>query len=379
MEKAVMRNQSKLEFNWIDSRNNASDKNLIYAKKAYSMLVNGHSVRFSKKGPQIISKTHHPRGVNEQSRIFQTGGTSGKPSSVFHNNNTITSAIRNLQNKIGSEPISSFCCLPLNHVSGWMQIERAKYSEGTILFSNYKEIPLSDLTSVLANRWISLVPTQLHYLLGFEQALKNLRSCKGVFTGGAKLTDKIQVQLRKHDIPIFPCYGMSETAGMITLLDSNQFLGGVGGVGHALPSVKMKLIENQVFISTDSLCYQKNESSIQEEWYKTDDLATYDSNFGYTITGRIDRLINTGGIKVNPESIEKVILEHPNVSQCLVVGQKDEHWVEKIVAYLVLSKGDLSLVQNQLKASLPDHEIPKEWHCVHDLPLTDMGKIRKPN
>ena len=105
MEKAVMRNQSKLEFNWIDSRNNVSDKNLIYAKKAYSMLVNGHSVRFSKKGPQIISKTHHPRGINEQSRIFQTGGTSGKPSSIFHNNNTITSAIRNLQNKIGSEPI----------------------------------------------------------------------------------------------------------------------------------------------------------------------------------------------------------------------------------------------------------------------------------
>ena len=55
-------------------------------------------------------------------------------------------------------------------------------------------------------------------------------------------------------------------------------------------------------------------------------------------------MINTGGIKVNPESIEKVILEHPDVSQCLVVGQKDEHWVEKIVAYLVLSNGKLPLV-----------------------------------
>ena len=147
-----MRNQSELEFNWIDSRNNVSDKNLIYAKKAHSMLLNGQSVGFSKNGPQIISKAHHPRGLNEQTRIFQTGGTSGKPSSIFHNDKSITSAIQNLQKKIGTEPISSFCCLPLNHVGGWMQIERAKYSEGTVLFSNYKEISLSDLTSVLANR-----------------------------------------------------------------------------------------------------------------------------------------------------------------------------------------------------------------------------------
>ena len=372
-------NRTELGFSWIDPGNNASNKNLKYAINAYSILANGQSVKFLKNRPQIIPKTIYQAELKEQSRVFQTGGTSGKPSMVFHNGHSITSAIRNLQEKLGSEPISSFCCLPLNHVGGWMQIERAKYTKGTVLFSDYKVIICSDLTSVLSNRWISLVPTQLHYLLGFEQAMKNLRSSKGVFTGGAKLTDKIQVQLRKHDIPIFPCYGMSETAGMITLLDSNQFLGGVYGVGHALPSVKMKLVENQVFVSTDSLCYQKNETTMQDVWYKTNDLATYDSNFGYTITGRIDRLINTGGIKVNPESIEKVILEHPNVSQCLVVGQKDEHWVEKIVAYLVLSKGDLSLVQNQLKASLPDHEIPKEWHCVHDLPLTDMGKIRKPN
>jgi O-succinylbenzoic acid--CoA ligase len=379
MEKAVKCKRTEFEFSWIDPRNNASNKNLKYAINACSILANGQSVKFLKNRPQNISKTILQAELKEQTRVFETGGTSGKPSTVFHNDDSITSAIRNLQEKLGSEPISSLCCLPLNHVGGWMQIERAKYTKGTVLFADYKEIICSDLTSVLTNSWISLVPTQLHYLLGFEQAMKNLRASNGVFTGGAKLTEEIQVQLRKYDIPIFPCYGMSETAGMITLLDSNQFLDGVDGVGHALPSVKMKLVENQVFIRTGSLCYQKNETTTQEEWYKTNDLATYDSNFGYTITGRIDRLINTGGIKVNPESIENVILEHPDVSQCLVLGQKDEHWVEKIVAYLVLSNGDLSLVQKQLKASLQDYETPKEWHCVQDLPLTDMGKIRKPN
>lgn len=374
-----MLNQRELECGWIDSRNHATNKNLIYAKNANSILASGKSVVFLKNRPHISSETIHHSVAKEKSRVFQTGGTSGKPSTVFHDDDSITSAIRNLQKKIGYDPISTFCCLPLYHVGGWMQIERAKYTKGTVLFSNYKEIVTSDLRSVLANRWISLVPTQLHYLLGFEQALKNLRSCNGVFTGGAKLTDKIQVQLRKHDIPIFPCYGMSETAGMITLLDSNQFLSGVDGVGHALPSVKIKLVENQVFVNTDSQCYQKNDITTHEEWYNTNDLASFDPYFGYTITGRIDRLINTGGIKVNPEPIEKVILEHPDVSQCLVVGQKDEHWVEKIVVYLVLSSSKLPLVQRHVKAILQDHETPKEWHCVQDLPLTDMGKVMKLN
>ena len=62
-----------------------------------------------------------------------------------------------------------------------------------------------------------------------------------------------------------------------------------------------------------------------------------------------------------------------------VVGQKDEHWVEKIVVYLVLSSSKLPLVQRHVKAILQDHETPKEWHCVQDLPLTDMGKVMKLN
>ena len=68
----------------------------------------------------------------------------------------------------------------------------------------------------LAGRWISLVPTQLHELLKFETAVSCLKKAKGIFVGGAGMSECLTHKTRSLRLHIYPCYGSSETAGMIT-------------------------------------------------------------------------------------------------------------------------------------------------------------------
>ena len=91
------------------------------------------------------------------------------------------------------EEISSWCCLPLNHVGGMMQIFRAIYSGGQVLFYDYRKLLEEIPYSLIENQWLSLVPTQLHNLLGNQHGCKNLRRFRGIFIGGAAIPENIAV------------------------------------------------------------------------------------------------------------------------------------------------------------------------------------------
>ena len=85
-----------------------------------------------------------------------------------------------------------------------MQVERAIRTGGNILFGDYKRLSKVDMSHELKGRWISLVPTQLYFLLHSKIALKNLRSSRGVFVGGATLSSVLQTKARKGEIPGLP-------------------------------------------------------------------------------------------------------------------------------------------------------------------------------
>ena len=163
---------------------------------------------------------------NAQLLSFDTGGSSGKASRVIHSTDTLSRAVEGLQSKIGLDPISSVCCLPLHHLGGWMQVHRAVRTPGSVFFCSYRDLGSERLSPKIEDRWLSLVPTQLFHLLKSPQALKNLRKARGIFVGGAAMSPKLSDLCRKENLPVWPTYGMSETAGMITLLSADEFLNG---------------------------------------------------------------------------------------------------------------------------------------------------------
>ena len=73
----------------------------------------------------------------------------------------------------------------------------------------------------------------------------------------------------------------------------------------------------------------------RDGWWRSGDLGRLDADNYLWVSGRIDNVINSGGIKVSGEEIEHALLSHPSVAQCAVVGQPDQRLGQRIEAYLV--------------------------------------------
>ena len=112
-------------------------------------------------------------------------------------------------------------------------------------------------------------------------------------------------------------------------------------------------------------------------WWRSGDLGRIDADGYVWVEGRIDNIINTGGIKVSGEEVEKAILAHPAVVQCAVVGQKDEKFGYRIEAYVVARGEAPTDLEPWLRAQgrLASFKIPKAFHFVATLPTGPTGKL----
>jgi malonyl-CoA/methylmalonyl-CoA synthetase len=102
----------------------------------------------------------------------------------------------------------------------------------------------------------------------------------------------------------------------------------------------------------------------------------------YRILGRssVD-IIKTGGYKVSALEIEELLLTHPLVGECAVVGAEDPEWGERVCAAVVLRKdGELTVeaLRQWGKERLAVYKIPSRLLVVDALPRNAMGKVTKP-
>jgi o-succinylbenzoate---CoA ligase len=274
---------------------------------------------------------------------------------------------------LNEEEISSWCCLPLNHVGGMMQVFRAIYSDGKVLFSDYRKLLEEIPSSLVDNQWLSLVPTQLHNLLSIKIGCENLRRFKGIFIGGAAISENIAIKCRNENIPIFPTYGMSETAGMVTILRTESFHNGQLGVGKVLPHAQLvvETLDKRISVKSDSMCLNLPDKN---DWLKTPDYGQRDKSGNWFIDGRIDRFIISGGEKVNPFILENILNQNELVDECLVVGLDDQKWGKKVVCYITPQNIKSEKIIEYTRKNVEPHMMPKEWHFVKRLPLNKMGK-----
>ena len=191
------------------------------------------------------------------------------------------------------------------------------------------------------------------------------------------MSPKLTALCRKEVLPIWPTYGMSETAGMITLLSADEFLNGREGVGKALPHAELRVLSDlgRMAVKSKSLCLAKPPIHFGPDYsYRTEDYGEVDCLGYWKVLGRGDRVIVTGGEKVDPGVVEKTILDSGLVEQCLVVGIKDEQWGQKVTAYLSPMGADLNRIKGIVGEILSGEKYPKEWVLVDELPVSEMGK-----
>jgi O-succinylbenzoic acid--CoA ligase len=112
-------------------------------------------------------------------------------------------------------------------------------------------------------------------------------------------------------------------------------------------------------------------------WFRTSDLGDWDGH-RLRVLGRADDVLVTGGLKVAPQAVEAVLVEDPDVRECLVVGVPDAEWGERVVALVVPRDPAAPVVLEHLRrrvgTALGAHAAPRALVEVPQLPLRGPGK-----
>jgi malonyl-CoA/methylmalonyl-CoA synthetase len=192
-------------------------------------------------------------------------------------------------------------------------------------------------------------------------------------------------------------YGMTEIGMGI----SNPLHGrrAPGRVGTPLPGVEVRLVdeaENEVSPGTPGEIQVKGpgvfleywrkpeatRDAFRDGWFRTGDVAVTEEGI-YRILGRssVD-IIKTGGYKVSALEIEEVLLGHPRITECAVVGTADPEWGERVSAAVVTrDREELTLeeLRGWARERLAVYKVPTRLRVIDALPRNAMGKVTKPD
>lgn len=229
---------------------------------------------------------------------------------------------------------SIYCLnLPLFHVSGLATLLRTFHACGQIIFQDQIEKATH----------VSMVSTQLHRL---SEPLPKL---KCLLLGGGPLPSG------QSPYPIYRSYGMTETASM-------AFVKPPGEKTRPLPHIEYKLApDGEVLMRGPSLFshYYNHPPRDPLSWFATKDLAAMNNEQELTILGRKDRQFISGGENIQPEEIEKVLMEHPDILEAKIMPISDEEFGMRPIA-LIHARVPLptDALKEWLKGDLPSYKIP---------------------
>ncbi|MDQ2754292.1 MAG: benzoate-CoA ligase family protein [Actinomycetota bacterium] len=121
-------------------------------------------------------------------------------------------------------------------------------------------------------------------------------------------------------------------------------------------------------------------AAFQGEWLSTGDVYTRSEDDYWTFLGRNNDMIKAGGIWVSPAEVEAVLIEHPDILECAVVGARDADELETTVAFLVPRSGreiDPASIEIHCRARMAAFKRPRRIIVVKELPKTATGKVQR--
>jgi len=119
--------------------------------------------------------------------------------------------------------------------------------------------------------------------------------------------------------------------------------------------------------------------ALRDGWYFTGDMGYLDEAGDLFVAGRVDDMIISGGENIHPVEVEEVVAGHPRVRDVAVVGEPDDKWGERVVAFVVPS--DARLTADALdrycldSPALANFKRPRRIVFVEAIPRTASGKI----
>jgi fatty-acyl-CoA synthase len=224
----------------------------------------------------------------------------------------------------------------------------------------------------------------------------DLRSLKAVSTGSTIVPPHLIERIVVRGVPVLQVYGSTETCPVAIYTRLGGDLSRAGSTGLAGLCCEAAVIDTagnelppetpgEIVVRGPNVFFEywgnaeATREALHDGWYRTGDIGRRDKDGYFWVHDRKKNLIISGGENIYPAEVERVLLEHPDVADCGVIGRPDPKWDEVPVAY-VIRRGGCSVEAEDLKAhvltQLARFKVPREIVFVDDLPRTALGKVQ---
>jgi fatty-acyl-CoA synthase len=205
-------------------------------------------------------------------------------------------------------------------------------------------------------------------------------------------------QWQAQGLDLIQGYGMTETCGVITMMDPSDAIPKAGSAGKPCLHVAMRLVRadgtdaetgeiGEIWVQTPSVTpgYWKRPdataATFTDGWLRTGDAAIRDKDGFYYIVDRWKDMYISGGENVYPAEVEDVLYQLPAIAEAAIIGVPDERWGEVGRAIIALKAGE-TLTEAEIfghcEANLARYKHPRTIRFVETLPRNATGKVHKP-
>ena len=335
--------------------------------------------------------------------LFYTSGTTGVPKGAMLTQRNLLFAAQTYFADIDrlAPGDSILHVAPMSHGSGLYGVPHVAAGALNVIpeSGGFEPEEIFRLIAVHGGVSFFAAPTMLVRLMASRAAGDaDLRNLKTITYGGAPMY--VADSLRAIDLfgpRLYQLYGQGESPMTITGLPQSDHAArrNLESCGCARTGVEVKvfdagdreLLPGEVGeIVTRSDCVmagyweqpQATAQTLRGGWLHTGDLGSLDAAGYLTIRDRSKDMIISGGSNIYPREIEEVLLRHPAVAECSVVGRAHPEWGEEVVAFVV-RRGDVSA--QELDALCLEHiarfKRPRDYRFVDGLPKNNYGKVLK--
>lgn len=347
-----------------------------------------------------------PTRATDPMVLYFTSGTTGQPKGVIHDHTYPLAHYVTARYWQGAEDDGLHFTVA---ETGWAKASWGKlYGQwlvgSAVMIYDFDNFDPAQLTQIIDRFGVTSFcapPTVYRYLV--RKGLSPMPSLRHASTAGEMLAPEVFRRFtQRTGLPLCEGYGQTET----TLLLANFHQPVAGSMGTPSPFYRLALwgkdgqpvapgeVGEIVVLPPDTgrqpgifTGYLDNEAQYRHAWrggvYHTGDAARQDETGHFWFQGRFDDIIKTGGFRVGPDEVEHVLLEHPAVAECSVIGVPDPLRGQAIKAVVVPAPGiaPTAALGQEIKAFCNGKMAEYKWirlvEFVEAMPKTISGKIQK--
>jgi O-succinylbenzoic acid--CoA ligase len=295
----------------------------------------------------------------ENSFEIFTSGSTGKPKKiVISKNQMILSASKTIDFFSLKQDIKALVCLSLDTIAGKMMLARCFVGNWNIKLIEPRANPLENLNEIFD--FAALVPMQLERIL--SETPEKISSIKTIIVGGAPVPKSLIKLLEKKKVTVYQTFGMTETISHIAICK----------IGFETES-NYQTVNGVTVSCTNNGNLIIHYPEMFAEPLQTNDVVKINSPKKFEWLGRSDFMINSGGVKLNPEKIEQKLANLIPFS-FFITGMDDDILGQKL-SLVIENKMNFTPEKVRLQEVLEKYEIPKLYINVNKFDRTKSGKV----